>query len=187
MDYPIFPLLFPIQRSDFTLVTPSAFDLYDRLMRHTDTMPGYGPWLDCWIWTGSKHYKGYGVLHMLVNGHREPSKVKLPVTSKKLSVRASRLSYLLHHGPIPEGKMVCHACDIPRCVNPAHLILGTAKSNFDQSYERGRHSFIRIHKEFTELKNNKEYQRERRKRKNARRTLRKKLIREMTRNSKLNK
>jgi len=178
MDYPNFPLLFPIKRNDFTLVTPSAFDLYERLMRHTDTTPGYGPWRDCWIWTGQIHKKGYGRLELLVNGHRERSRIKLPKTVKQISVRASRLSYLLHRGEIPTGKMVCHTCDIPRCVNPEHLFAGTAKINFDQSYELGRHSFVEIHKNFEELKNNEEYQRLRRKRKNMRRALRKKLKRE---------
>lgn len=51
---------------------------------------------------------------------------------------ASRVSYYLKHGPFDASLDVLHTCDNPRCVNPQHLFLGTAKTNGEDMVGKGR-------------------------------------------------
>lgn len=55
-------------------------------------------------------------------------------------VRAHRLSYTLSNGPIPDGMVVRHTCDVPICVNPDHLLVGTQKDNCADKMQRLRHA-----------------------------------------------
>lgn len=54
--------------------------------------------------------------------------------------RASAVSYAQHVGDVPDGLHICHTCDNPRCINPAHLFLGTPKDNQQDSLAKGRHA-----------------------------------------------
>lgn len=74
----------------------------------------------CWIWRGATA-KGYGMLRV---GERNQG--------------AHRISYYLAHGDCPKDLMVLHACDNPRCVNPAHLSLGTCADNIHDMHKKGR-------------------------------------------------
>jgi hypothetical protein len=46
----------------------------------------------------------------------------------------------MFRGDIPEGMWVLHTCDIPSCVNPNHLFLGTPKDNVQDCIKKGRYN-----------------------------------------------
>lgn len=75
----------------------------------------------CWLWTGCTYNHGYG--SFLWDGRMQA---------------ASRVSWQMHNGPIPAGQHVLHRCDIPLCVNPGHLFLGTHEQNMADMRRKGR-------------------------------------------------
>lgn len=76
----------------------------------------------CWLWTGALDERGRGrVWH--------DGKLKLH----------HRAVWEILKGPIPKGAMLCHHCDNPQCGNPAHLYVGTGKTNVNDMMSRGRH------------------------------------------------
>lgn len=77
-----------------------------RFFSHVDRTPSAfdGSALGCWDWIGHVNSCGYG---------------QFKVAGR--AVYAHRFSYLLEHGPIPDGKELHHTCERRRCVNPSHL------------------------------------------------------------------
>ena len=86
------------------------------------------PEQECWLWTGSRStHWGYGFLFF-----------------KNQRLAAHRVSWEIANGQeIPPGFFVIHSCDVPLCVNPSHLRLGTAADNMADTVERGRHGNLR--------------------------------------------
>ena len=76
----------------------------------------------CWTWTAASNEKGYGVIGA-GNGR---------------NVLAHRASWSLAFGPIPDRLKVLHRCDVPSCVRPDHLFLGTAADNTADMIAKGR-------------------------------------------------
>jgi endogenous inhibitor of DNA gyrase (YacG/DUF329 family) len=82
----------------------------------------------CWLWVGGAFRNGYGSFGSPGRG-------------------THRVAWELVNGSIPEGMHVLHRCDINylpgdityrRCVNPAHLFLGTQADNMADMRAKGR-------------------------------------------------
>jgi hypothetical protein len=63
---------------------------------------------------------------------------------RQRTISTHRASYEVYVGPIPDGLCVLHRCDVPRCVNPRHLFLGTQSDNIADRHAKGRTVVIRL-------------------------------------------
>lgn len=74
-----------------------------------ESFMGYVVWNgdedECWTWEGADDGRGYGAVRF--NGR---------------TLKAHRFAYEQFGGLIPSGHELHHTCEIPACVNPAHLL-----------------------------------------------------------------
>ena len=101
-----------------SLTAKDVAHLADRLICDALPIPEAG----CAIWPYGWTAKGYG-------------RISLP--GPRLVI-AHRAAWIVAHGAIPSGLMVCHKCDTPACVNALHLFLGTALDNSHDMLRKGR-------------------------------------------------
>lgn len=78
---------------------------------------------ECWEWTGAGANCGKGYGRFWFNG---------------ALIQATHISLAIAGIDIPDGKITCHHCDNPGCVNPDHIFIGTYQDNMDDMWEKGR-------------------------------------------------
>ena len=78
----------------------------------------------CWLWNGAG------------KGRKKLNYGSFTFRGKEMV--AHRASYFIYKGEIPEGMIICHKCDVPRCVNPEHLWLGSYLDNQRDKMAKGR-------------------------------------------------
>lgn len=101
------------------LLVRRGASLEERLEHHGWTVTETG----CWEWAGRRLGNRYG--QITVNKGRQ--------------MLAHRAAYLAWVGPLDGPKtFVCHRCDNPPCINPAHLFSGTSQENFDDMVAKKR-------------------------------------------------
>jgi hypothetical protein len=98
--------------------TTHGKSLAERLDHYSIPVPHCG----CHIWLGGLSGKGYGIVS----------------TGGQGSTMAHRAAWQVARGPIPKGMHVLHTCDVPSCINPDHLFLGTNQDNVDDKVRKGR-------------------------------------------------
>lgn len=91
--------------------------LAERLQKHSIPEPNSG----CILWFGAATKEGYGRIGV---GPR----IEL----------ATHMALQLAGRPVPKGMFACHHCDVPACINPDHLYVGTRQQNINDMVARGR-------------------------------------------------
>lgn len=91
--------------------------LREHLLKHSIPEPNTG----CWLWLRCVQEFGYG-----------------RINTGDIQTYTHRASFLAFRGDIPSGLCVLHSCDVPSCINPDHLRLGTKQENTNDAKRRKR-------------------------------------------------
>ena len=92
-------------------------DIADILAAKSVPEPNSG----CWLWIGSVGRGGYGM-------QRVGGRTRM----------ATHLSLELVGRLVPWVRFACHRCDVPACINPDHLFIGTQLDNIHDCMAKGR-------------------------------------------------
>lgn len=116
----------------------SRMQVMQRFLEYASPEPNTG----CWLWTKTVDSHGYGRMYVKGGAHG-----------------AHRVSYELFVGPIPACKLILHKCDMPICVNPDHLLIGTQSDNMNDSVKKDRSSFVLTREQVLEIRTSNKTQR----------------------------
>lgn len=77
----------------------------------------------CWLWMGPVDENGYA---------------RFRVGARK--ARMHRWAFETLVRPLSRSEIVCHKCDVPACVNPSHMFIGSQRDNVEDKVKKGRQS-----------------------------------------------
>lgn len=82
----------------------------------------------CWLWTGFINGDGYGKI-------ARPGKAGGMVSAHRYSFNLANPENAISKG---DSDVIMHSCDVPACVNPAHLRRATRRENNCDAIAKGR-------------------------------------------------